>query len=46
VDGTRRSKSTRKSWHSPIEEQTTLHEEWRLGKSSLLSGETEARTGV
>jgi hypothetical protein len=46
VDGIRRTRATRKSRHSLIEEQTTLHEEWELGKSNSLSGETEARMRV
>jgi hypothetical protein len=46
VDGIRRARATRKSRHSPIEEQTTLHEEWALGKGKLVSGETEAMMGV
>jgi hypothetical protein len=46
VDGIRRTRATRQSRHSPIEEQTTLHEEWALGKSKLVSGDTEARMGV
>jgi hypothetical protein len=46
VDAIRRIRAIRKSQHSPIDEQTTLHEEWGLGKSNLLNGETKARTGV
>jgi hypothetical protein len=45
VDGILRTRATRKSRHSPIEEQTTLHEEWVLGKSNLLSGKTSLDGG-
>jgi hypothetical protein len=46
VDAIRRTRVIRKSQHSPIDEQITLHEEWGLGKRNLLSGETKAGTGV
>lgn len=46
MDGIRRTRATGKSQHSPIQEQTTLHEEQELGKSKLVSEETEAKTGV